>query len=95
VNGIVVLVPGYQSAWVGQLWDRPQLLRVPLDRLSEEESREHLQRLEALLAKSRLRGSELSLNELELFDSIADFDIEVAFDERDRRLVGEFLRIEQ
>ena len=95
MNGIVVLVPGYQSAWVWELWDRPPLMRVPLDRLSEEESREHLQRLEVLLAQSRLRGSELSPNELELFDSIADFDIEVAFDERDRRLVGEFLRIEQ
>jgi len=95
VNGVVVLVPGYQSAWVWQLWNRPQLLRVPLDRLSEEESREHLHRLEVLLAQSRLRGSELTPNELRLFDSIADFDIEVAFDERDRRLVGEFLRLEQ
>jgi hypothetical protein len=91
LNGIVAVAPGYEATWVFGLWDRPQQMRVPLHRLPDEESRQHLQRLRTLLGESTIRGRELTRSELQLFDSIADFDIDVAFDERERRLVSEFL----
>lgn len=91
VNGVVAIAPGYQSAWVWKLWDRPQQMRVPLNPLPAAESRQHLQRLQTLFGQSTIHGKELNSSELEWFASIADFDIDVAFDGRERRLVSEFL----
>jgi hypothetical protein len=91
IKGVIVVAPAHRSVWVWQLWDRSPSTKVPLEPLSDSEARERDRRLRALFDTSRIRGSELTEAERELFNTIEDSDIDVRFTVAEKQQVREFL----
>ena len=88
LHGVTVFAPGYDGAWIWSLWERKPD-RVEL--LPSGDAGAVRNRQIALLEQSQIRGHELSESELDMFDLIPSFDIEVRFTDDDRRQIREYL----
>lgn len=92
ISGVVVIAPGHQSRWYSQLWQRPTDTTVTLESIAEVQSVAHMKRLQTLLLGTRIVGSDLTDKELRLFNLVETMDMEVSFNEEERRVVREFLK---
>ena len=91
IQGVIVVAQLHRAKWLWQLWDDSNSRNVPLEPLSESEAGAQRSRLQALLGMSRIRGSELTESEREMFNTSQESDTDVRFSSTDERLVRDFL----
>jgi hypothetical protein len=85
LEGVTVLAPGYEGAWLWELWDRPHDFQVALTPWAERAAAKR-DRLLAQLDRSRIRGADLDDQEREMFNVAppSSIDLRLAKDERER-----------
>lgn len=91
IDGVVIIAPGYKPRFFGELWDRESYIKVSLEPVETSGAVAVGERLQNLLAKSHLKGSDLSEEERRAFSLGSDSSVALRFSEEERKLLRAFL----